>query len=63
MPGIITSATIKSGLTSRTLDSASRPLSTDVILKSSVARTIAITLRMVSESSATSKLLGMRASK
>jgi hypothetical protein len=59
LPGIATSASTTSGRSSRAFAMASRPLSTVVTWKSSVAKIIPITLRMVSESSATSIVFGM----
>jgi hypothetical protein len=58
-PGIITSARTTSGRSSRHRAIASNPLSTVVTWKSSVAKIIPMTLRMVSESSATSRFFGI----
>ena len=58
-PGISTSATTRSGRISRARAMASMPLSTEVTWKSSSASTIPMTLRTVSESSATSRVFGM----
>jgi hypothetical protein len=51
----------RSGRISRARAMASMPLSTAVIWKSSSASAIPMTLRMVSESSATSRVFGMSA--
>jgi hypothetical protein len=59
LPGIITSASTTSGRISRLREMASSPLSTAVTWKSSVAKIIPMTLRMVSESSATSRFFGI----
>lgn len=59
LPGIITSASTTSGRSSRQREIASNPLSTAVTWKSSVAKIIPMTLRIVSESSATNRFFGI----
>jgi hypothetical protein len=61
LPGITTSAITRSGLSSRVFAIASSPLSTVVMVKSSVLKIIPITFRMVTESSAISSVLGIEA--
>ncbi len=59
LPGMVTSARTRSGRTSRAREIASMPLSTAVIVTSSAAKIMPITLRMVIESSATNTFFGM----